>query len=761
MPRASADKSYFKFTAGKITEASPLTFPENSMKDELNIDINFDGTIQRRRGVDYEWDYSLDNSFQKLDDAALSQTFVWENVRGFREETPVLVIRYGSKLSFFRSYAEPVSLSKVAPDLELYEGSVGDTEEVSFASGKGYLLAAGGSFDPTYIEYDSVEGVFSKTPISIEIRDLEGVDDGLPDEKRPSDLTGLHMYSLINQGWPYKPTPYNQLAGTQMISSGNDSVRNFRRIASDYYGLRQSVYPSNSDIYSDYIEIGGLSAQILAASYDRAGAAPKGKVVIKAFQENRKDLSQDYSSKSSPVSPWLPGDYEEKQTAKRPTAIAFFQGHVLYSGVGDLDYSDKIYVSQSLVGDDRFGKCYSVNDPTADIESSPLDTDGGVIEIGGVGQVLSLQPIGSQCLIIATNGVWAIGSQDSAFTVNSVNMSKISIAGALSSGSVSLFESSVFYWSPDGIYIVTRDPQLGTLSVSNAIENTIQSAYTEIPVNKKKCVATITDQTDRKVYWLYSNEAEDTNLSRYNRALIFDIRAQAFYDYEFSSEEGYPYVSGGYAKPPVEEAVFNRDIVVGTDQVVIGVDDVVLSGSVTVGTGGGSALKLLTFVEDAPGEVHYTFSDISNRKFVDWETYDGEGLDFSSYIETGYELLGDAMKEKQATYVFCYFNRTEDNFISSEDGIVFDYPSACRLYGKWDWTGTSTANKWSDSQQVYRFLRSFVPEVGPFDYSFDVIETKNKVRGSGKAVSLRFESEPKKDFQRLGWAINYTGESVA
>ena len=115
MPRASADKSYFRFTQGKITEASPLTFPENSMKDELNIDINFDGTIQRRRGVDYEADYSLANSFAKQggDEGVVCQTYLWDDVRNFDDATPVVVVRYGNKLSFFRAYAEPVSGSKI------------------------------------------------------------------------------------------------------------------------------------------------------------------------------------------------------------------------------------------------------------------------------------------------------------------------------------------------------------------------------------------------------------------------------------------------------------------------------------------------------------------------------------------------------------------------------------------------------------------------------------------------------------------------
>lgn len=762
MPRASAEKSYFRFTAGKITEASPLTFPENSMKDELNIDINFDGTIQRRRGLDFEEGYSLTSTPSISTDDVVIQTYLWEDVRNFDENTPVLVVRTGAVLSFYRAYADPVSTSKIADDIFLYPllDSIGaEAEQVSFASGKGYLFVAGSKFDPIYVEYNKDSGEFTKEPITIKVRDLEGIDDGLRDDERPSTLSGNHMYNLVNQGWPYQRTnwkrrPQHDIAGVRI-----SSPEAFRICSTQDFSLGVKAYPSNSDIYSDYMETETMTGSLLTSKYSRSGSAPKGKVIIDAFEENRKDLSLDYSNTGGAVSPWIDPTYEEKRTDKRPSAITFFQGHVMYAGVNDLDYGGKVYVSQSIVGPDRFGKCHSVNDPTADIESSPLATDGGVIEIGGVGRIIALESIGDQCLVIASNGVWSIGSPEGAFTVNSLALTRLSTAGAVGSSTVSSFESSVFYWSADGIYIVTRDPQLGTLTVNNAIEETIQSAYINIPVNKKPFATTLTDPADRKVYWLYSNLGSDDNVSRYNRALVFDLRSGAFFDYEFPVEEGFPYVVGGYVKPPIEEVSFPINVVSGSLNVVEGSDNVIIASTTTIDTGGDSQLKLLTVVPGSP-YPEITFSDFGDRGFRDWRSFNGDGLNYESYVETGYELLGDAMRDKQATYVFCYFNRTEEEGVFEGDGIALNYPSSCKLYGKWDWTSTNTANKWSDPQQAYRFLRNYIIEQGPFDYSYDVIETKNKVRGKGKALSLRFESEENKDFQLLGWAINYTADGT-
>ena len=51
------------------------------------------------------------------------------------------------------------------------------------------------------------------------------------------------------------------------------------------------------------------------------------------------------------------------------------------------------------------------------------------------------------------------------------------------------------------------------------------------------------------------------------------------------------------------------------------------------------------------------------------------------------------------------------------------------------------------------------PEDGGFDYGHYVITTKSKIRGTGRAVRLRFESEPGKDMHILGWSIEMLQEN--
>ncbi len=51
---ALTEKVYRSFIKGLVTEASPLTFPENASIDEQNFVLNRDGSRSRRLGIDYE-----------------------------------------------------------------------------------------------------------------------------------------------------------------------------------------------------------------------------------------------------------------------------------------------------------------------------------------------------------------------------------------------------------------------------------------------------------------------------------------------------------------------------------------------------------------------------------------------------------------------------------------------------------------------------------------------------------------------------------
>ena len=87
--------------------------------------------------------------------------------------------------------------------------------------------------------------------------------------------------------------------------------------------------------------------------------------------------------------------------------------------------------------------------------------------------------------------------------------------------------------------------------------------------------------------------------------------------------------------------------------------------------------------------------------------------------------------------------------------------NSCIMTAKWDFATNSATGKHTEGREIYRLnsLRYNNANSDEDAYGFEVIETKNKIRGIGKALVLRFESSAGKDFQLLGWSMDITGVS--
>jgi hypothetical protein len=166
------------------------------------------------------------------------------------------------------------------------------------------------------------------------------------------------------------------------------------------------------------------------------------------------------------------------------------------------------------------------------------------------------------------------------------------------------------------------------------------------------------------------------------------------------------------------------------------------------------------YVSALPGVIH--FCQVRNTNFADWETFDGTGLPYNSYVETGYELFNDAMRKKNITYVYTYLRRTENEWTTVDGEPELDDPSSCMLTVKWDWANSSVGNKWTTPVQVYRPGR-FIPMSlgGEYDTGFPIVVTKSKVRGNGKALQFRYGTdELGRNFDLHGWSIAVTGNTT-
>jgi len=81
-----------------------------------------------------------------------------------------------------------------------------------------------------------------------------------------------------------------------------------------------------------------------------------------------------------------------------------------------------------------------------------------------------------------------------------------------------------------------------------------------------------------------------------------------------------------------------------------------------------------------------------------------------------------------------------------------DSANSCLVQAQWEWTTSSDAGRWGQQFQAYRPRQYYIPTSSASEsYAYSVITTRNKIRGKGRAISLKFSTEPGKDCQLLGW----------
>ena len=649
MPRASVTKNYFNFIGGKHTDGSPLNSIENTASILENVDLHPSGKINRRLGLDFEEGHAFTQG--PFTEAALRDVGVdfleWTNVAGDGRRN-FYVVRMGHDLFIYDQSGEAPSSELLGT--ENFLGLTIDAAEsinapIQVVSAKGFLIVTGEFIQPFKVTFDTIEKTFEALAITIEIRDFEGIEEkGLPLDFRPGVLTTNHRYNLENQGW------------------GKDVV-NFETKDNELdlvsFQQQSGQFPSNVDIASlamtpnpdDEGEL-QFRASAIEAKYLGDSRAPNGHFILNGFARD-----QDASS-GIPVSGGL------LPFLVRPRSVEFFAGRAWYGGV-----KGNIYFSQILTKDENIGRCYQKQDPTSEEANELLDTDGGVIPLPDAGEIYKLIAIGNSVLVMASNGIWGISGGEANFTANSTSVVKVSDIGINAPASVVRVENSIFFWSDEGIFVITADQISGQLNSQPVSANRIDRDLNLIPSLSKISSQASYDRVDKKIYWSYHDGLNNTAArleSKYNSVVVYDVTLNAFYDYriEDSPSSGGSFMAG-MVKPSIRnEGQTTENVTVNDVQVTANGIDV----TTTVTFTGASTLrpKVLTFAYDPiTDDYEITFSEYCSRSFTDWLTEDGVGVNYTSIIETNPESLGEASLDKGATYLTTFYDHTRDGYGSA------------------------------------------------------------------------------------------------
>ena len=708
---ASTLKAYNTFVKGIITEAGPLTFPENASLDEENTVLNRDGSRQRRLGMDFEDGFALSPVTLTATDAA--RAFLWDNVANDPSKN-FAVVQVGSKLLVFDAEQDSIS-PNLLTTLDL-SGIIAPGQTADLDTGLGYLFVVGGADDLMYVEYNPATNTFTTKLVDIKVRDVWGVPDGLRVDEQPATLSTAHKYNLYNQGW-----------------LGQDAKINS-------YFTSKSVYPSNAQQWflgrkdSD----NSFDPAQLAEQDFGTTPAPKGRLIISLFDRS--------TSRDALTGLTTPADID----TTRPTTVAFGMQRVWLAGMQSTtplplstspNLTGMVLYSRTIRSPEDFGQFYTDADPTSENDSELVDTDGGFVIIPDSGKIHKLVSVGSAIVVLAENGIWVIsGGYSNPFTAANQDVSKISAFGALAPNAVVQAESDVFYWNKGGIYLITSNDQ-GTLSSTNITENSIQTLFNSLDQKAKRNAVGEYDPVNKKVMWMYNDSSAYTGaeyVNSYNRELVLDLSLEAWTKNSISAiGEPSPYIAG-YLHTP--DFLLRRE---------------------GVRSRGDTVTKYLVIQFSNPAEnlAGVSFSYYRDEHFRDWKSYDNVGVSFLSYVITGYETMGDSARSKQAPYIVVHSKFTETEAVLDGTSIVPKNPSGLYMQAQWGWANSYHSGRWMNPQQVYRLLRPLnLSAVGPTNFGDSVVTTKNRVRGSGKALSLYFYSDGDKDFYLHGWTVQYTGQ---
>lgn len=768
------------FLGGLKTEFTGLNFPENACTATENCVFSLIGDVTRRLGIDYETNYnlkSISNSEQAI------SSYKWNNAGG-DGSTQIVVLQVGGTLYFFESssatISAPLSTTQLASTVTLSQFSPsGDptpnATECTYADGNGYLFVFHPYLEPFYCSL--VSGVVTPNLITVQNRDFGGIlEPGVADNLRPggASVTQPHAYNLNNQGWVggtqqgWSMTTSTAIVigavGTNMTFpgvqsgvsgvsvgqgltiTGTDVISGLVSLGATVVsyggttlivtvnsvyppgtvgvgaagwtisfagtgsqrGIFQAalgVWPSNADVwwtFKDNTDVFNPSATVSNITLG-SGPAPKGYYILNSFQQQRSSVSG------------LPG-LPDVTTLIRPRTGTWFQGRVFYTGVDagtistnslasiSYTWTENIYFSQIVNDVSQFGKCYQINDPTSETLFDILPTDGGIITIQGCGSIYKLFPIQQGILVFAANGVWFItGNSGIGFTATDYAIVKISGIRSISGLSFVDVNGYPMFWNEEGIYYASPTPsgsgnrtnEMMGIQVQPMTLGTILSFYNSIPLQSKKYARASYDPITYVVKWVYksTNEIDITSRYQFDSVLNFNTVNKAFYPYAIS---GTPKISG---------LIY------------------------VVGPGGSTSpdpvFKYITSVNTNS----ITFAEENNANYLDWQSFDGIGVNFSSFFITGYRIPGQAMVRFQSQYIKMYSR----NSTPSPRYII---------QALWDSAVLSNSGKWSTQQVII-----------DNNNQFGNLVRRIKLRGHGEALQIKVSSVQGYPFDIIGWVM--------
>lgn len=747
------------FIKGIITEASLLEFPIEAWRDGENFIPKLDGSNERRLGLDFEPNYlPLHLGYQP---GLTVNAFRWNSVNGLNGQD-FLALQIENRVSFFDLRVDNLSRQGLLYTLELEDFPL--DVKYSFAAVDGKLVAVCGIPQVAVIQYSN-SGTFDLTVERIKIRDFFGLQEpndqyeNDPQFRGPWDL--YHLYNLRNQSWanPQRPRSgniwdpaYNYYNTYGRLPSSADQVWN---------GLEWTASTATRDFTSNPFE--RFYPYLIDERTEGSTEVSKGHFVIDLLDRGQ-GRQEAYDAMFARYSTITQGamEFPQDYTTGGSTELTEWAGRVFFSGFrGTLVGGDKrspslnnqVAFSQLINSEREVFRCYQAGDPTSRAEPDLVATDGGLIRISRADNIIALQGSEGYLAILASNGVWILlGGNNYGFDATNYKVQQLSTFGCIAPNSVVKEGSNLHYWADSGIYSITRDqfgdPTVVELSIG------IKTLYEEIPKSVKESAIGEFDSFTHTVRWVYNVGTPFTEDSE-TYELVYNTELQAFYKNKITSIGGKVEIINMFTTPVFSSTLTNEFITVNGEDVTVDGELVYVSESTREYDL--QELKYVTAVrDDVEDDYFIVFSHYYNGLFRDFQLYDGVGQDAAGYLITGPYTVSDVSVRKQVPYIVTFMKKTET-------GMGGEYPlnmSSCIFRSRWQWSTSNTSHKWSYPEQAYAHTKYNISVDGEYDVPYEVVQTKHKLKGTGRAFALEFRTEPDRDCKLIGWSLTVNGNPI-
>jgi hypothetical protein len=790
MPQVPAEKSYFTFAKGLNTDASLIAFPDESTSDEANFELLRDGSRRRRRGLDQETGGVTHPLTDTLGTGDYVTAFKWRDAGSLGDN--FVVIQSGGVLLFFADDDTPSTtianqeVSLLAFKVEGRADTDVSQNPVSMDVGHhGRLIVVGKYIEPFYLEWDGAS--FSAIQIAIKERDFVGVIDNINLIETPAATTTAHTYNLRARGWkqaniatfaaakskypaknmwPWQGYRRTTVAGiaevdgtygfsadkmdTQLFGDGSAALGHLihnpfdttltglvsgedyiegvvvtwpattTTITATAHGLAngntivitESVYTfldAFSTIYYGSLDgtyvIAGVTANTFTITHPQPGDYVSNFSVVSGGAFHLNSATEVVTNPT----PYL--------TDERPRVIKWYAGRAWYLGIADPRLKDKVFFSQIVENEDQYGKCYQQADPTDPNYNALSPSDGGFLLIPGMGNTMGACIFNDSLLVFSENGVWQIRGSQGFFAADNYSIRKLSDLSATSFYSIKAADDSIYWTGIEGINKLFQDPQTGFLTAQSISQDKIQTLWEGLPASVQARVKVVFDRALKKLYILYPSSSA-YSVNRYDHCLVYSVKQDAFYKLIFPSAPA-NYIVDAFTVTSTDEAETN---------------------------------KLVKFIVQTTTRTQLTVCDMDQSDFIDFE-----GTEQVPYMVTGYDNLSDFQRYKQAPVLHVYCKKTETGYTALATDLVPIDESSVLMRPIWDWADHTNSGKYGPQQQVYRHRRYYQPVdvADTFDDGQPLVVTRNKLRGRGRVLHLRFDGETAKNGHIMGWSILY------